>query len=245
MCVTHPKLAMRVDSLICLLVGPGGQEFVIMGDAGGAVPIPSDNTVTLSFTDAATTVLPNAGPLTTGNFEPTTWESPVSNFPGTAPPGPYSEPGSMVGGTGVQTFFGNFGVTNANGQWRLYLRDDAGFPVQAPESISGCFAGGWGIEFFASTAANASISGRVMTADGRPIRNATVTVTGGSLVEPVVVQTGTFGYYAFEELRAGETYIVTVSQRRFTFQTPARVVSLSNNITDLDFIAEAIVELPN
>ncbi len=233
------------DHIDALLVGPGGQEFIIMGDAGGAVSIPTDNTVTLSFTDAATAVLPNSGPLMTGNFEPTSWESPVSNFPTPAPAGPYSEPGSTVGGTGVQTFLGNFGLTNANGQWRLYLRDDAGNPVQTPESISGCFGGGWGIEFFASTAANASISGRVMTADGRPIRNATVTVTGNSLAEPKIAQTGTFGYYTFDELRTGETYIVTVNQRRFTFQMPSRVVSLSDNITDLDFIAEAVIESPN
>ncbi|MBK9216366.1 MAG: carboxypeptidase regulatory-like domain-containing protein [Chloracidobacterium sp.] len=142
-----------------------------------------------------------------------------------------------IGGTGTQTFFGNYGLTNANGTWNLYIRDDAGNPLHAPESISGCFAGGWGLEFFATTAAQASISGRVMTADGRPIRNATVTVTGNGLSEPRVVQTGSFGYYSFDGLATGETYVVTVSQRRFIFQTPSRVVTLTDNIADLDFIA--------
>nr|MBP9665432.1 carboxypeptidase regulatory-like domain-containing protein [Pyrinomonadaceae bacterium] len=97
--------------------------------------------------------------------------------------------------------------------------------------------GGWGLEFFPTTAAQASISGRVTTADGRPIRNATVTITGNSLPEPRVFQTGSFGYYMFDGLATGETYVVTVTQRRFIFQTPSRVVSLIDNIADLDFIA--------
>jgi hypothetical protein len=77
------------DHLDVLLVGPGGQEFVIMGDAGGAIAIPAAAPVTLSFRDIGPGVLPNSGPLSTGNFEPTTWESPVTNFPAPAPAGPY------------------------------------------------------------------------------------------------------------------------------------------------------------
>lgn len=144
-------------------------------------------------------------------------------------PGPYSEPGSTVGGTGTQTLFGNYGMTDPNGVWSLYVRQQG--------TGSGVIAGGWGIEFLVPTAANAYISGRVMTADGRPIRNAIVTVTGNSLVEPRVFQTGSFGYYMFDGLATGETYVVTVTQRRFIFQTPSRVVSLIDNIADLDFIA--------
>ena len=133
-------------------------------------------------------------------------------------------------------FFGNFGGTNANGVWSLYIRDDAGQPI-APEAISGCITGGWGIEFLTSTAANASVSGRVLTIDGRPIRNVTVSVTGNSLSEPRVVQTGSFGYYTFDDLRVGETYVITVQGRRYFFQTPSRVINLTDNIADLDFIA--------
>ncbi|MBK9215520.1 MAG: beta-propeller fold lactonase family protein [Chloracidobacterium sp.] len=224
------------DHIDALLVGPGGQKFVMMGDAGGALPIPPGSPVTLSFRDIGPGVLPNSGPLVTGNFEPTTWETPVTNFPGAAPAGPYSEPGSTIGGTGTQTFAGNFGGTNANGVWNLWIRDDAGVPL-APEAISGCINGGWGLEFLSTTAANASISGRVLTADGRPIRNVTVSVTGNSLSEPRVVQTGSFGYYNFDDLRTGETYVITVQGRRYFFQMPSQIVSLTDNIADLNFIA--------
>ena len=64
-----------------------------------------------------------------------------------------------------------------------------------------------------------------------------VSVTGNSLPEPRVVQTGSFGYYTFDDLRVGETYVITVQGRRYFFQMPSRVINLTDNIADLDFIA--------
>lgn len=76
-----------------------------------------------------------------------------------------------------------------------------------------------------------------MTADGRPIRNAVVSITGNALAEPITFQTGTFGYYMFDGLRTGETYVITVNSRRFFFQVPSRVIHLTDNLADVDFIA--------
>jgi hypothetical protein len=106
------------------------------------------------------------------------------------------------------------------------------------EAITGCISGGWSIEFLPSTAAPATISGRVMTADGRGIRNAKVVVTGNSLQEPLIATTGSFGYYSFAGLTAGETYVVTVNSKRYTFTAPSRVVTLVDNIADMNFTAE-------
>lgn len=92
-------------------------------------------------------------------------------------------------------------------------------------------------EPLAPTAAGVSISGRVLTADGRGIRNARIVVTGNTLVEPLYAQTSTFGYYTIEGLRAGETYVVTVNSKRFLFSTPSRVITALDNVTELDFIA--------
>jgi hypothetical protein len=222
------------DNMDVLLVGPQGQEFVLMGDSGGTTPIDPATPVTLTFQDNQTAVLPDNGPLTTGTFEPTTWESPVTNFPAPAPPGPYNEPGSTIGGTGDQTLNGTFGLTNANGAWNLYVRDDAGALI----AITCEIAGGWGIEFLNTTAAQASISGRVTTADGTAIRNAEMVLTGNTLETPLRVSTSSFGYFTFEGLRAGETYVLTVNSRRFTFSQPSRVISLTDNATGMDFIAD-------
>ncbi len=41
----------------------------------------------------------------------------------------------------------------------------------------------------------------------------------------------------FGDLRAGEGYIVTVGSRRYAFSTPSRVITLVDNATDVDFVA--------
>lgn len=224
------------DNMDFLLVGPGGQKFVLMADAGGALPQASPG-VNLTFDDAAGQVLPDSAALTSGSFEPTTWEPGQGVFPAPAPPAPYNEPGSTVGGVGTQTLFGNFGNTNANGVWSLYMRDDAGL-LSSVNAITGCVNGGWQLQFIQATAAGASISGRVSTADGAGIRNAKVVISGGSLEQPLVVTTGSFGYYSVEGLRTGQTYIVTVISNRYSFSNPTRVISLVDSIVDADFVAD-------
>jgi hypothetical protein len=219
------------ENMDVLLVAPGGQSMILQADAGGNN---ATSLATLNFTDTAGQVLPDSGLLTTGDFEPTSWST-VANFPPPAPAGPYNLPGSTVGGTGTQTLLGNFGGINSNGVWQLFVRDD---------SASGAFgdpsaiAGGWGIEFQSTTAAHASISGRVLTADGRGIRSATVVISGNALERPITVTTGSFGYFTFDGLATGETYVITVNSRRYTFSTPTRVISLVDNIADADFTAD-------
>jgi hypothetical protein len=225
---------MMPDNMDVLLVGPTGQAFILVADAGGNFDLSTP--VTLTFSDTAGQVLPNSAPLTTGQFEPTSWEPGQTSFLPPAPPAPYNEPGSAIGGTGSETLMGNFGLTNANGTWSLYLRDDAG--VYTPAAITGCIGGGWGLEFLESTAANAYISGRVTTADNRGIRNAKVVISGESLPQPRIATTGTFGYFSFEGLQTGQTYVVTVNSKRYSFSSPSRVVSLIDNVVDANFVAD-------
>lgn len=217
------------DNVDVMLVGPTGVAFILMADAGGTMPITPGDPVTLSFTDAGIAVLPDDGPLFTANVEPTSWTTPIAPFP---PPAPatFNEPGPMAGGSGTQTLIGNYGGSNPNGRWNLYIRQQGGG--------TGQISGGWGIEFLAPTAASATISGRVLTANGQPIRNAKVTITGNTLIEPLRATTGSFGYYSFDGLQVGETYVVTVASKRFTFAVPSRVISLIDNVADADFIAE-------
>jgi hypothetical protein len=78
----------------------------------------------------------------------------------------------------------------------------------------------------------------VTTADGTAIRNAEMVLTGNSLATPLRVSTSSFGYFTFEGLEIGETYVLTINSRRFTFQQPSRVISLTDNATGIDFIAD-------
>ncbi len=86
------------------------------------------------------------------------------------------------------------------------------------------------------TAAEVSLSGRVTNPNGQGIRNIRVVISGGSLSEPRLATTGSFGYFSFDGLEAGETYVVTVSGKRFVFVNPSRVVTLVDSLADVDFV---------
>ena len=216
------------DNLKVLLVSPAGVKFVLMADAGG--PTSTVNSpVTLTFHDLAGQVLPDSAPLTRGKFEPTTWNTPPTFFPAPAPPGPYVEPGSVVGAG--PTLYGSFGGTNANGDWSLYVRDDAG--GLRPEAATGSIAGGWGLELLAATASGVQVSGRVLTPDGRGLRNAQVTLLDSKGVARTVT-TSSFGYYTFDEVAAGQSIVINVNAKRYRFTS--RLIQVTDNLADLDFV---------
>jgi hypothetical protein len=89
----------------------------------------------------------------------------------------------------------------------------------------------------APTAAEATIAGRAVTADGRGIAKALVVLQGGSLSEPRTALTNPFGYYSFGGLDAGEVYVVSVQSKRHRFTDPVRVLNLSENAVGVDFVA--------
>lgn len=95
----------------------------------------------------------------------------------------------------------------------------------------------WGIGTLVPTAAEGEISGRVLTADGRPIANCRIVLAGSGLAEPRAVVTGHLGFYTFTDVPVGESYVVTVESKRFSFLEPTRLISLSENVTGADFIA--------
>jgi len=87
------------------------------------------------------------------------------------------------------------------------------------------------------TAANVSLGGRVLTANGSGISRATVTISGGT-IEPRSVQTSSFGYYSFPDLPAGQTYVITVGSKSYTFAVPNRVITLTDSVDNADFVAD-------
>jgi hypothetical protein len=218
------------DNMDFLLVSPTGIKYIFMADAGGVSQMTTPATVT--FSDISPTAVPNNGPLVTGSFKPVSWEQPQTSFAAPAPPAPYIEPNS----SGLPTMQSVFGFANPNGVWSLYARDDNG--TFQPEVLSGIIGGGWGLELLQTTAAQASLSGRVTTAEGAGIRNARITIAGDSLPEPLTATTGSFGYFSFNGLRSGQTYVVTVNSQRYTFTVPSRVITLVDNLFDVDFVAE-------
>ncbi len=85
------------------------------------------------------------------------------------------------------------------------------------------------------TAAGVSISGRVMTADGRGVRQAVVTMVDPSGATRSVLS-GVNGAFVFADVETGHTYIISVRSRRFNFAP--RTVEVFENVTGLDFTPE-------
>lgn len=96
----------------------------------------------------------------------------------------------------------------------------------------------WGLGIAGPTAASAAIAGRVLNAQGQGIRNVQVVVSGGNLTEPLVTTTGSLGYYQLPSLQTGNTYVVSISSKRYTFSEPARIVTLNDNFLEADFVAD-------
>jgi Tol biopolymer transport system component len=103
--VTHT----RPSDLDVVLVGPGGQAVTLLSDAGSG---PANN-VTLTFSDAAPSVLPQSGALQSGTWFVTNYDS-YDPMPSPAPAwAPYGNTLSV------------FKNTDPNGIWNLYVSDDA------------------------------------------------------------------------------------------------------------------------
>ena len=96
------------DDLDIMLVGPGGQNTLLMSDVGGGADIAGVN---LTIADSAAALLPNTMQITSGTFKPTN-EDLSDAFPAPAPtPFGIAVLGVFVGAT-------------PNGTWSLYVRDD-------------------------------------------------------------------------------------------------------------------------
>ncbi len=129
------------------------------------------------------------------------------------------------------------GSNSSGGPYRV--DGTAGQNLAGTLSTGGTFSlrgGFWAFEAAAPTAAFVGISGRVLTADGRGIRNARLILTDQNGIVRMT-QTHSFGHFRFVEVLAGRQYVIQVDSKRFKFAEPARVIIVIDEISDLDFIA--------
>ena len=84
------------------------------------------------------------------------------------------------------------------------------------------------------TAANVSVGGRVTDASGNPLRGVTVTLAGTDTTRNDI--TSPFGYYQFDDVTSGQTYVISAASKRFTF-TP-RLITVLDQLTTLDIVAD-------
>lgn len=87
---------------------------------------------------------------------------------------------------------------------------------------------------FVPSAANVSISGQVLTPDGRGLRNAIVVLTdsGG---QTRTARTSTFGYYRLDDIAVGQTAVMSVRSKVFQFDP--HIINVNDNLESINFTA--------
>ena len=100
-------------------------------------------------------------------------------------------------------------------------------PVSGSFSVSG------------PTAADSTITGKVLTAEGMPIRRAFVTLTGAD-GQTRTVPTGLMGDFRFKNVESGQTYIISVSAKNRTFAVPSIVVTVKDDVGGILFTSQPI-----
>ncbi len=135
---------------------------------------------------------------------------------------------AIAGGGGQNSSGGAFSLDGTIGQ------TVAGNALRGnPFAVSSGF---WNFTPAAPTAAQVSISGRALTSTGIGIRNVLIRLTDAAGTSRLTT-TATFGYFHFNEVNAGQTYLITAQAKRFEFSQPAQVLSVSGNVSELNFIA--------
>lgn len=144
--------------------------------------------------------------------------------------GPYDLSHNVIAtGGGSNSTGGAFSISGTAGQPAAGVSS-----TSAPPQFD--LHGGFWFQNLAPTSAGVSITGRVTTAAGNGIRGVRLILTAPDGTRRSATTT-TFGYYAFDGLSAGNTYVLEISARQFVFANPSRVFSLQDHLTGMDFSA--------
>jgi subtilisin-like proprotein convertase family protein len=156
------------DDVDFLLVGPGGQTFIFMSDAGGANALSGVN---ITLDDAAATALPDSTAISSGTWRPASYAGGADAFPAPAPAGPYNRAATE----GASTFASVFNGISPNGTWSLYAVEDAGDALNTTLS-------GWSLTFTLAAAATTTTvtSSANPSVFGQPVTLTATVATAGA-----------------------------------------------------------------
>ena len=85
-----------------------------------------------------------------------------------------------------------------------------------------------------------SITGKIKTTQGRPIKGAVVVIKDADTNEVVrSTFSSSFGFYKLEQIETGRTYVLSVTHRRYLFAFPAQLLEINEERTGVDFTGEA------
>ena len=135
---------------------------------------------------------------------------------------------SVISNGGGESIGGSFGLTGTSGQ-----------SLAGTNSSGGAFAvrGGFWQSSFAPSAALVSVSGQVLQANGGGISRARLNLTASNGTTRTILSSS-FGYFRFDDVEVGQTYILTVFSKRYLFINNPQVITVLDEIGELNFTAE-------
>lgn len=87
------------------------------------------------------------------------------------------------------------------------------------------------------TAATTTISGRILSAEGIGLANATVSLLDAKTGQTMTATSNEEGYYNFGNIEVGKDYIISPSVKGYAFSPASKYFSLIDGLTDVDFKA--------
>ena len=233
------------DDLDMLLVSPDNRTFHFWSDVGGSVS--TNEGITVTVADTGNLVLPDDGPLVSGEtYRPFNNDTAGDEFPVPAPGPPYAEP-LLAGAATFASVFGGMSGTSAGGDWQLFVTDDR-------NGEGGSIAGGWSLNI--TTEVPATTAGQLIISEFRtngPLGSTDEFIelyntSAGSvqLFDPVyptnhwklakAVEKEDFEEAVVkvkELIYAGECYQVVLSQR-FSKETSANAISIYRAVRSIN-----------
>lgn len=89
---------------------------------------------------------------------------------------------------------------------------------------------------FAPTSANVTIGGQVSASSGQGIGNVRVVLTDSSGMSRSTL-TNNFGRFRFENVEVGQTYVISVANKKYIFEPSSQIVQIDDARDDLNFTA--------
>jgi hypothetical protein len=89
----------------------------------------------------------------------------------------------------------------------------------------------------APTAATVNVGGQVISPFGRPLMNAAVNLFD-SYGNVRTARTNPFGYYTFEDVEVGQTCILEIRSKRYSFTDATRALFVTENMDAVNFYAD-------
>jgi hypothetical protein len=143
--------------------------------------------------------------------------------------GPYDVSHNVVAsGGGSRSVGGSLSIDGTVGQsWAGDISAGGGRNVRS---------GFWSFGPLIPTAAGTSISGQIRTQVGVGIQGVTLVLTNIGTGTVFTVRSTSFGYYRFDDVPTGQTYLLSIRSRRYAFDPPERLIVLRDEALSEDFV---------